>query len=197
MNNAQDKLQVIIDLIEEYYLSQPDIFLSTKEFLDNILNVAQGRDFKLLPKLKELDHIIISCDALSVTNPEGFASIGCVIEFPKNHKLSRPPIEIAMKTKDTTTNLAEYTAISTGLLSLMNLFNNPGCEIEIRSNSQLAIKQLKNEIECIDEKLKAKRNGIWELLKQIYVPVKFIWRPKNSSLALQKANDMAQYLINI
>jgi len=190
MSIADDRLQVIQDLIREFYNTSPDLLLSTKLFIDNLLNVATGKEYTLSPPRQKREKIIISCDASF--SKENVAAIGVVIEFPENHKLSRPPIEISMTTKDKSINAVEYTAISAGLLNLMQLFNNPNCEIEVRSDSQLAIKQIKNEWKCKDKVLEEKKKDILELLQTIPAAVKFVWRPSKSTTALAKADLLAK-----
>jgi ribonuclease HI len=195
MSASQERLDVIVDLIEEYYLSEADILLSTKRFLDNIYDIARGKDIKEVKRPKKENKIIISCDASIVNNPGGPAGIAFIIEFPEN--FGRKPLEINQLTNDTTINLAEYNAIYSSLVTLFNLYNNPHCQIEVRSDSQIAINQIKNKIKCADEKLRNRRDIIQDFVKAVPVEIIFKWRPRLSTLSLKRADYLAKQALGI
>lgn len=139
-----------------------------------------------------INHVIISCDASITENPGGQVAVGAVIEYKND-----PPMEIYRRTKSKTNNQGEYDAIYMGLTQLFSLKHNPGCPVEVRSDNKLAIDQLNGKIACRDQKLQAKKQRILELVKQLPVPIKFEWRPRNSTAALTKANYIAQDALGI
>ena len=47
MSAAKDRLEVIAELIEERYLSESDMLLSTKYFLDTLYDIARGKQRSL------------------------------------------------------------------------------------------------------------------------------------------------------
>lgn len=194
MNNEKDKLEAILQMINEFNATGADILLSTKDFLDKLICVIKNKEIKVI-KSKPLDHIIISCDASIKVNPGGPASIGCIIQFPDI--ANRKDLELAQITSDTTNNLAEYSAVYLSLTTLMNLYNNPGCKIEIRTDSQLVVKQIKGEMICKNPKLQVRRDAIRELVAALPIPVEFIWRPRNSTNELTRANFLAQDTLGV
>lgn len=142
---------------------------------------------------ESLEHVIISCDASITENPNGKVAVGVVIEF-KNEK----PIELFRKVKKSNTcNQGEYDAVYYGLTQLMALKNNPGCEIEVRSDSQLVVNQLNGKWKCNDPELKRRRDSVLELVESLPVPVSFQWRPRNSTPALEQANYLAQDALGV
>ena len=193
MDNASDKLDLISNMIEEYR-EDNDILLSTNKFFNKLIDIINDREIIMPPK-KELEHIIISCDASIKQNPGGPASIGYVVQFPtswqqKNH-------EMAAIVKANTNNLAEYTAVYMALTTLMDLNNNPKCKIEIRTDSQLVVKQIQGNIACNNEQLKIKRDCIRELIANLPIEVELKWRPRNSTPELEQANFLAQDILQV
>lgn len=188
---ANDRLDTIIEMISDAN-GRMDMLVSTQKLLKNIVSVCTGEENIPEEDQVENSHITISCDASIKENPGGPAAVGIVIEFPagKTLEMSRP-------SRATTNNQAEYEAIYFALNTLFNLHNNPGCLVEVRSDSRLAIEQLNKEMECRDEKLKNKRDHILEYAKTVPVPIRFVWRPRNSTRALEKANNMAQNELNV
>jgi len=184
---ANDRLETIVEMIYEH-MSSADMLVSSQKVLTEISCVALGvrptREQRPLTR----SHIIVSCDASIKKNPGGPASLGIVIEFPDN----RPELSMSRQSKATTNNQAEYEAIYFALMSLFNLHNNPGSMVEVRSDSRLAIEQLNKEMECRDESLRNKRDIILEFVERLPVEVRFVWRPRNSTQALKKANYLAQ-----
>ncbi len=188
---SSDRLKVIVEMIDKQLRS--DMLVSTKTFLMKLKAVAEGKEIESVREVKSTPaKIIISGDASIKNNPGGPASVGIIIEIP-----GRPNMEIAQPTPATTNNQAEYDAVYMGLTTLINLINNPGLPIEVRSDSQLVIRQLKKEIECNDKKLQNRRDTILELVSTIPVPVTFEWRPRNSTKELELANHLAQDLLGV
>ena len=140
-----------------------------------------------------LEHVIISCDASITENPGGKVAVGVVIEYKQEE-----PLETSMIIpKSNTNNQGEYDAVYFGLTQLMDLKNNPGCEIEVRSDSQLVVNQLNGKVRCNDPILKKKRDIILELIAALPVPVSVQWRPRNSTKALEQANFLAQDALGV
>lgn len=144
-------------------------------------------------KPQKLDHVILSCDASITSNPGGKVAVGCVIEYK-----DEPVYECYRIMKHSNTNnQGEYDAIYFGLTQLMALKNNPGCLIEVRSDSKLVIDQINERIQCNDEKLQQRKMLIQELVKTLPVQVVFNWRPRNSTPALEIANNLAQTVLGV
>jgi len=188
---ANTRLEAIAEMCDEQFKNS-DMLVSTAVFLRAIKGIAMGNDDYLdedqsadLPPVGE--KIIISCDASIKENPGGPSAVGTVIQMVDGTKLS-----LSKKARATTCNQAEYEAVYFALTSLMNLRNNPGALLEVRSDSKLVIYQLNGEQECHDEKLKAKRDHILEFVAGLPVPVRFVWRPRNSTPELREANYLAQ-----
>jgi ribonuclease HI len=195
----ETRLNVIDEMIKGYLTGRNPVLFETFKFLHKLRGVATGVDTTLVnlhPDATEfapkLDHIIVSCDASIKQNPGGPSSVGVVIQLPGEKSL-----ELAQGSPATSNNQAEYDAVYFGLTTLMNTRNNPGCEIEVRSDSQLVIKQLNGEMKCNDEKLQKRRDLILELTKSLPVPVRFVWRPRNSTPQLELANYLAQDLLDV
>ena len=55
----------------------------------------------------------------------------------------------------------------------------------------------KKEIECHAEKLLNRRDQILDLLTTIPVPVIFVWKPRNSTKELERANHLCQDLLGV
>lgn len=204
---AVARLEVISEMIDQSFRKKQSMLLSTAHLLERIQSIALGIEndvddttveAKPTP-VKPIKHIIMSCDASIKKNPGGPASVGVVIELPKSVEpdADMRRLEIAQRAPSTSSNQAEYDAIYFGLTSLMNLRNNPGCEIEVRSDSQLAVRQLNGEVKCNDEELKRRRDVIREYVQSLPVPVKFVWRPRNSTPELELANYLAQDLLSV
>jgi ribonuclease HI len=185
---ANDRLDAINEMIDQHIESNAPILTYSQKLLENIQAIAQGGEVPEPPPLKvRRDVVVISCDASIKENPGGPASVGVVIEYP--HK---PSYSFAQGTVATTSNQAEYDAVYIGLTTLMGLQNNPGCLLEVRSDSKLIVDQLNGDMRCNDANLQRRRDSILELASALPVPVKFMWRPRNSTPALMRANFLAQ-----
>lgn len=194
MDEKQIRLDSIAEMIDNAFNSGQPMLLTSARLLEKIQMIALGVDEEqpMVKPKEELDHVIISCDASIKKNPGGPSSVGFVIQ-DKNKK----PVGLAQLVPATTNNQAEYDAIYEGLKAFMGLNNNPGCEIEIRSDSQLVIKQLRGEMKCNDPQLEKRKEAIWELARALPVLVKFEWRPRNSTPELESANYLAQDLLDV
>lgn len=167
------------------------------DLLRQIRNVASCKDepFQRISDQipQPLDHVIISCDASITKNPGGQVAVGVVVEYK-----DEPAMEYFRRVpKSSTNNQGEYDAIYFGLTQLMDMKNNPGCEVEIRSDSKLVVEQLNSRMKCEDPILKKKRDNILELADTLPVPVIVVWRPRNSTPALVKADELAKTALGI
>ena len=164
-----------------------------KKILDRIEEkIDKLLESRIQPIEAPSQHVIISCDASIKNNPGGPSAIGFVIRKPKEK-----PVGISKPSPAVTNNQAEYDAVYESLTTFFNLNNNPGCKVEVRSDSQLVIKQLKGEIKCQDTTLVKRRDAIREFIKALPVPVEFVWKPRNSTKDLEEANYLAQDLIEV
>lgn len=188
-----DKDVVVINLVEQF-LTKNDTLVSTRDFLLSLISFLKEDDTdQEVNKKSEDRQVMISCDASIKENPGGPASIGVVIQYDQ----WKEPMTIARGSKATTNNQAEYDAVYEGLTSFFGLINNPGCPVTIRSDSQLVIKQLKKEIECLDKKLLKRRDTILELVLELPVAIRFEWLPRNSTPELEQANFLAQDVLGV
>ena len=167
------------------------------DLLRQIKSIASCDDepFQRISEMKPqpLEHVIISCDASVTKNPGGQVAVGAVIEYK-----DEPPVECFRRIKKSkTNNQGEYDAIYFGLTQLFGLKHNPGCLVEVRSDSKLVVEQLNMRICCNDETLRKKRDNILELIENVPVPVRIVWRPRNSTPALTQANYLAQDALGI
>jgi ribonuclease HI len=195
----KDKLETLEEMIEEVMTRRESMIVKDYELLLNMYDVIT--DNKQVEEKNRPDHIIISCDASITKNPGGESAAGVVIEFNNDRNKAtewrREPYQTAQRVPGTTSNQAEYDAIYFGLTTAMDMCNNPRCEIEVRSDSRLVIEQLKGKMKCNDEKLQRKRQIILELVSALPVPVKWTWRPRNSTNAMKQANYLAQDLLGV
>lgn len=198
----ETRLKTIINMIDESFNENKPVMLHTAKLISDLREVASGD--KEIKKDEHIDktieiaaqrtikHVIISCDASIKINPGGPASVGVVIEQNKKKDL-----ELVRHSKSNTNNQAEYDAIYFGLTCFLNVCNNPQALIEIRSDSQVIVSQLNGEMKCHDQVLKQKRDSIWKLAKACPSPIKFEWRPRNSTPGLKKANYLAQDILGV
>ena len=124
--------------------------------------------------------LIIYTDGGSRGNP-GAAAIGAVIES----KHYSAPIG------ETTNNIAEYKAVIFALKKAKHLLGNEKCaetEIEIRSDSELLVNQIKGDYKIKDKELQPLFIEIWNL-KQDFKNVEFILIPREE-------NKIADSLVN-
>ena len=197
---AEARLNAIAELLDHVFCSDQELLVSTQKLLKRIHNIALANDdyMEEPSKLKlKPDHIVISCDASITKNPGGEVAIGAIIEWPRSWEGMVNYQIVRKMPKSNTNNQGEYDAIYIALTDLMNLRNNPGCEIEVRSDSKLVIDQLNGKISCKDKELQRRRKIILETIQAYPVPVKFVWRPRNSTPALEAANYLAQDALGV
>ena len=187
--DLESKLKNVSNIIDEYMSKEHPMLVSTQRLLNTLKTAATGVE----PETEEETvlnpsegRIIVSCDASIKKNPGGPSSVGIVIADPAQEK----PLGISQVVKATTNNQAEYDAVYVGLMSLVNLNNNPQTVIEVRSDSLLVIDQLNGVKKCNDEKLNHRRELILELIQSLPVPVELVWRPRNSTPDLKLGQPM-------
>ena len=194
---AVQRLQTIQELTQEAICDGRPMLNYSWDLLQKIQSIAAGHDDRPMPisepSVQPLQHIVVSCDASITENPGGRVAVGVVIEV-KNE----PPIELfRIMPKSKTCNEGEYDAVYIGLTQVMSLKNNPGCEIEVRSDSKLVVDQINNKMKCNKPQLVRRRDAIRELVQTLPVPVSFQWRPRNSTVALERANFLAQDALGV
>ncbi len=184
-----------IGLLEEVGKQSPE---TTKLLAEQKKAMDEGRfdEAPIQPAVVESAQskiISISCDASIKKNPGGPSSVGVIIRQPDQ----KESIQIAMVTKATTNNQAEYDAIYTGLITLLNISNRPKYPVTIYSDSQLVINQLRKKSTCNDKSLQKRRDMILATAAEIEAGVTFEWRPRNSTEDLKNANYLAQDKLNV
>lgn len=131
--------------------------------------------------------VIISCDGSILKNPGGRCSVGVVILVPGN-----PPIELSEFTPSSTNNEAEFDAVYLGLSTVLGMFPSNAFSVQIESDSKLVIESLNQRWKLKEQRLQHKRDMILELAKIPEKGTTFVWRRRNSTLSLRRANDLAQ-----
>jgi ribonuclease HI len=197
---AIDRLEAISEYIDRILRDNSQMLISSVARFEYIQAVCKGEEEKFGMTadevVKPLQHIILSCDASIKKNPGGPSSVGFVVEWPAELP-QKTPLMSSQQVKANTNNEAEYDAVYFGLITLMNLHHNPRCKVEVRSDSRLVIDQLNGDMKCNNERLERRRDLILELIGELPVPVTFVWRPRNSTAALQQANYLAQDLLGV
>lgn len=193
MSEKQERLDIISEVVSDALQKHgANLTVRTYNLLSDILSISAPEGFISEKKM------ILSCDASITKNPGGRAAVGVVIEdFTERHKAKPANLEVGQLTPSKTNNQAEYDAIYFGLTTLFGLHNNPGYPVEVRSDSQIVINQLKNTNNCNDKKLINKRDLIWQLAESLPVEIRWVWRPRNSTSAMKIANNIAQDLIGV
>lgn len=165
-----------------------------RDLCDTNVSSDDARARRIPARMKQ-EEIIVSCDASITKNPGGDVAVGFVIRFPPEKGLQ--PVKMAKRTPSQSNNEGEYDAIYEALVTLFNLYNNPGYEVVVHSDSQLVVKQLHGEYQINSPALKRKAESIHELAAQLPVGVRVEWRPRNSTEDLAEANFLAQDEIGV
>ena len=125
--------------------------------------------------------LIINTDGLSKGNP-GTAAIGATIKDERGKMLAT----ISQRIGVTTNNVAEYKALIAALQKALKL---KGTQVEVRSDSELMIRQLKGRYKVKSEGLKPLYIEVTQLLVKFEgVTLKYIPRELNAA-ADKLAND--------
>ena len=129
--------------------------------------------------------IIIYTDGGSKGNP-GPAAIGVVFCNQKNQVIKKHSEYLG----ETTNNVAEYEAVIFALKKFKALFGKKlakSTEIELRSDSELLIRQLNGEYKILDEKIQPLFLKVWNL--------KFDFKKVKFKLISRKKNKEADTLV--
>jgi len=187
INETQARLDAIAELILE--ANKEEMLLSTFKLLRKILEVT-SEDKPLLPltHVPLKDRVVITCYG-EPHYIKDIAGIGIVIEDRQ-----KPPFTTWRTVKKfCTKNQATYHSIYLALTQFAGLHNNPGCSVEVRVSNKTVVESLNLGL---DEKDINLCSLILELVKVFPFPVSFVWRPENSSVALEEATNLAQKIIN-
>jgi ribonuclease HI len=136
-------------------------------------------------KILSAEKIKVYCDGGARNNP-GPAAIGVVIEISKSEIK-----EYSEFLGSATNNQAEYQAVIFALKKIKQLIGkekSQALEVEIRSDSELLIKQLNGQFKIKDKDLQPLFFEIWNT-KQDFKDVKFIQVPREE-------NKEADLLVN-
>lgn len=205
IKNLMNKLELIKSMIETY-IDKQDMLVSTQRFLVEVLETIdvveevkpKKERKKKVPVVNEvipvLDHIQISCDASIKNNPGGPASVGVVIRIP-----GKDVIKFSKIVPANTNNEAEYDAVYSGLEHIAHLHNGINKEIVVYSDSQLVVNQLTGKFKISEENksLARRASTIHELARELPVPVRIEWLPRNSTPDLAEANYLAQDALGV
>lgn len=192
---ANTRLKAISDMIDTALNNKQPMLMSTYHMLETIQEIALGLDQEEQPPVKtseKLQHVIISCDASITENPGGQASVGFVIQYK-----DEPKVSMSQLTKAKSNNEGEYDAVYVALTTLMDLKHAPNTPIEVRSDSKLVVDQINGDMKCNKKELKRRRDLIRELIQSLPVPVTVTWRPRNSTPELEEANYLAQDALGV
>lgn len=131
--------------------------------------------------------IIISTDGGARGNP-GKAAIGVVITLPNKEKKT-----YAEQIGETTNNVAEYSALIFALKKTKQLLGDKKsklAELEIQSDSELMVSQLKGEYRVKNEGLKPLFMEVWNL-KQEFKSITFTAIPREQNREADKLVNQA------
>ncbi len=176
----------------EYLLRKDKIFITNNSYLKNIYtnikpdNILLVEDLSLLTynELKTREIITINIDGASKGNP-GPASIG--IAFSKGKEIIH---EISEFLGNQTNNFAEYTALIRALeISLENDYH----DIEIKSDSELVVKQINKTYKVKDAYIKELFDRASELIIKLK-SFKIAHIPREENL---RADKLANNALNI
>jgi ribonuclease HI len=131
-----------------------------------------------------METLVIHTDGASRGNP-GKAGIGVVIY---NKDKSETIKQVYKYLGTATNNVAEYTALLTGLKEASKLGAN---QIELYLDSELIVKQIKGEYRVKNEGLKPLYNEVTSLLKQFQYNISHVPRENN-----KKADELANKAID-
>lgn len=162
-----------------------------REIRDTLQSIVELLDKNLPEKKTEQPTqavITVSCDGSILKNPGGRCSVGVVIQIPGNK-----PNELSQFTPSSTNNEAEYDAIYLGLTTLTTLFYGD-FPILIESDSKLVVDSLNKTVKLKEERLIKKRDLILEVVGLVEANISFVWKRRNSTPGLRRANDLAQLL---
>jgi len=137
-----------------------------------------------------MNKFVIYTDGGARGNP-GLAAIGVAIEGPKSAGADRMNKNYSEQIGETTNNIAEYKAVIFALKKAKHLLGGEKCaeaEIEIRSDSELLVSQIKGDYKIKDKELQPLFLEVWNL-KQDFKNVDFILIPREE-------NKIADGLVN-
>lgn len=164
--------------------------LKLRELLDEIDDALYAIGVEENASDEDDETLTLSCDGSILKNPGGRCAVGAVIQVPGND-----PVDIAQFTPSKTNNEAEFDAIYVGLSNVFSLYQI-GCEeIVVESDSKLVVDSLNGKCTLKTANLVKKRDLILEKVTQEQlVPVSFVWKKRNSTPGLLRANNLAQSL---
>jgi ribonuclease HI len=132
--------------------------------------------------------VIVSCDGSILKNPGGRCSVGVVILAPGNNNT----LELAEFTPSSTNNEAEFDAVYLGISTVLAMYPSNAYAIQVESDSKVVVESLRGNYKLKEERLARRRNVILELTEHVERGVTFVWRKRNSTPGLKRANALAQ-----
>jgi ribonuclease HI len=125
--------------------------------------------------------LYLYCDgAIEPKNPGGHAVGGWVLKDSDFNWLGEGARSYGTG-PDVTNNIAEYGAVIAGLETLLaNGYALRG-HIRVRSDSQLIIRQLRNEYACKQQMLRTLRDKVFNLVEQFEGDIDFEWVPREEN----------------
>ena len=159
-----------------------NIFLKDSYLKRNILNVLSIEDINMISfKESNVDLVTINIDGASKGNP-GPASIGIV--FYKNKDIIQ---EVSEYIGNKTNNFAEYTSL---IRALEISLNNSYKDIEIKSDSELVVKQINKIYKVKDADIKELFDKVNSLIEK-FSSVKISHIPREENLKADKLANNA------
>lgn len=134
--------------------------------------------------------LYLYCDgAIEPKNPGGHGVGGWVLKDETGRVLAKGCKSYGQR-PDMTNNIAEYGAVIAGLDELVQAGKNDSAVV-VRSDSELVIKQLRNEYACRNLVLRKMRDKVHALLEHFEKDVTFEWVPREENT---EADEMSRYL---
>ena len=177
LNEIEDRLSIISEMIDDF-LEKGNMLVGTQSFLSDLQSVAGVE--------KKVDELKVILSTGSTVAKEGYAVVSWVVDEPREGGLKKEAFDKAIPSK--TLDQAGYDAVYEALVSFFSIVNNPEVPVEVHSDNQTIVRQLNAEISC-PVKLLNKRTNIMELVAELPVEIRFIWKPYCSTEGMKLAKE--------
>jgi hypothetical protein len=182
MSEEKKRLEIIYEMIEERMNNQ-DMLMTTFWFLIDVMKVTGCH-----AKEKEKKIVLSACGEFV----EGGAA---VVGWAVNKSGEEPRVD-AKLVPSKKANQVGYDAIYESLVSFFGMINNPGIPVEVHSSHKTTVAVLNAEIGSVDETLTTKKENILELVANLPVGIKFVWKPEESTNGMKLTHDAVRDFIS-